>query len=120
MAGFTNGINFDRMPCIYWDNVTKISYLQRRVIVHSILYYELNESCITDKEFDAISYQLVHLQTSVDEAEFKASTYYYALYDFDGSTGFHIPDRLTSKDREYLTKIAQMVIKQYKSSKRKE
>lgn len=116
MSGsFIHGINFDRMPCIYWDNTTKISYLQRRIIVHSILYYELNESCITDKEFDAISHQLVHLQLSVDKAEFEQSTYYYAMYDFDASTGFNIPDRLTEKDRDYLTKIAQLVIAQYRS-----
>ena len=114
---FLKGINFDRMPCIYWDNTTKISYLQRRIIVHSILYYEMSESCITDKEFDAISHQLVHLQSSVDEAEFKASTYYYAMYDFDGSTGFNIPDRLTDKDKDYLTRIAQHVIHRYRSGK---
>lgn len=106
---FTNGVNFGRMPCKYWDNTTKISYLQRRIIVYSIMYYELSESCITDMEYDAISKQLVHLQSSVDEAEFKKSQYYYAMYDFDGSTGFDIPGRLTQKDRDYLTKIAQMV-----------
>lgn len=116
MDRFLNaGINFNKMPCKYWDDATKISYLQRRVIVYSIMYYEMNESCITDMEYDAISRQLVHLQSSVDVAEFKKSEYYYAMYDFDGSTGFDIPDRLTEKDRKYLTNIAGMVYKQWKS-----
>lgn len=106
---FVNGIDFSRMPCIYWDNATKISYLQRRIIVYSIMYYELSESCITDMEYDAISKQLVHLQLSVDKAEFEQSQYYYAMHDFDGSTGFDIPSRLTEKDRKYLTTIARMV-----------
>ena len=119
---FVNGINFDRMPCIYWDSVTKISYLQRRIIVYSIMYYEMNESCVTDMEYDAISKQLVHLQLSVDKAEFEQSQYHYAMYDFDGSTGFDIPSRLTEKDREYLGKIARMVYQSWQTSgkKRKE
>lgn len=109
------GINFDCMPCKYWDDHVKISYLQRRIIVYSIMYYEMNESCISDKQYDAISYQLVHLQSSVPEAEWKKSTYYYAMYDFDGSTGFDIPSRLTKKDRAYLENIARYVYKQWKS-----
>lgn len=106
-------INFDRMPSKYWDDNVKISYLQRRVIVHSILYYELSSSVITDKQFDEISKQLVHLQRSVDQQEFEKSMYYYAMHDFDGSTGFDIPSRLTKHDREYCTIIAQQVLKQY-------
>lgn len=109
------GINFDCMPCKYWDDHVKISYLQRRIIVYSIMYYEMDESCISDKQYDAISYQLVHLQSSVPEAEWKKSTYYYAMYDFDGSTGFDIPSRLTKKDRAYLGNIARCVYKQWKS-----
>lgn len=111
---YENGINFDQMPCIYWSDTTKISYLQRRIIVYSIMYYELSESCISDKAFDAIAQQLVHLQRSVDHTEFEASEYYYAMHDFDGSTGFDIPSRLNKKDREYLTHIAAMVQQQWK------
>ncbi|MBQ0112168.1 MAG: hypothetical protein KBT03_03470 [Bacteroidales bacterium] len=111
----SDGINFNCMPCIYWDDHVKISYLQRRIIVYSIMYYEQDESCVSDRQYDAISYQLVHLQSSVPEAEWKKSMYYYAMYDFDGSTGFDIPSRLTKKDREYLTNIATMVYKQWKS-----
>lgn len=114
---FANGIDFNRMPCLYWDNTTKISYLQRRIIVYSIMYYELSESCITDMEYDAISKQLVHLQSSVDIAEFKQSQYYYAMYDFDGSTGFDIPGRLTEQDRKYLTVLANMVGNRHKVKK---
>ena len=116
---FARGIDFSKMPCTYWDNVTKISYLQRRILVYSIMYYEMDESCITDMEYDAISHQLVHLQSSVDEAEFKQSTYYYAMYDFDGSTGFNLPSRLTKKDRDYLGKIAMMVYHSWKSGGKK-
>lgn len=108
------------MPCVYWSDSTKISYLQRRIIVWSIMYYEHNESCVPDVVYDAVSYQLVELQNSANEEEVRASTYYYAMHDFDGSTGFDIPSRLTKEDREYLTHIANMVYRTWgKGSKRK-
>lgn len=104
-------IDFSKCPCLYWSDATKISYLQRRIIVYSIMYYEYDESCVSDTYYDSISYQLVELQRTCDPAEFRRSTYYYAMYDFDGSTGFDIPSRLTKYDREYLTNIAAYVHK---------
>lgn len=113
-------IDFSKMPCIYWSDSTKISYLQRRIIVWSIMYYEHNESCVSDLVYDAVSYQLVELQNKVSEEEFKKSTYYYAMYNFDASTGFDIPSRLTKHDREYLTHIANTIYRVWaKGSKRK-
>ena len=109
-------IDFSKMPCIYWSDSTKISYLQRRIIIYSIMYYEQNESCVSDKYYDDISKQLVDLQNSCNEDDFKKSTYYYAMYDFDGSTGFDIPSRLTKEDYNYLTIIASHVHKQWKDS----
>ncbi len=106
-------IDFSKTPCIYWDNVTKISYLQRRIIVWSIMYYEHGESCVPDVVYDAVSYQLVELLKNASKEEVRASTYYYAMHDFDGSTGFDIPSRLTKHDREYLTHIASVVYDQW-------
>lgn len=102
-------INFNKCPCLYWSDTAKISYLQRRIIIYSIMYYELNESCISDRDYDSISKQLVELQNCASKKDFEESQYYYAMHDFDGSTGFDIPSRLTDKDREYLTHIAYSV-----------
>jgi len=110
------GINFNSCPAIYWSDATKVSYLQRRIIVHSILYYESNKSVISDRQFDDLCHQLVQMQSEVDFAEFRKSTYYYAMHDFDGSTGFDIPSRLTKYDHEYLTNIASHVYEQWKDS----
>lgn len=110
-------IDFSKMPCVYWSNTTKISYLQRRIIVYSIMYYENNESCVSDYEYDSISHQLVALQKQASKEEWEESTYYYAMYDFDGSTGFDIPSRLTKEDHEYLTQMANMVYKQWKGAR---
>lgn len=106
-------IDFSKAPCIYWSNTTKISYLQRRIIVWSIMYYEHDESCVPDRVYDSVSHQLVALQKEATQEEWEKSTYYYAMFDFDGSTGFDIPSRLTKKDREYLTHLASIIHEQW-------
>lgn len=110
-------LNLDVLPVKYWDMTTIISWLQRRIIVYSIMYYEMSESCITDKSYDELSHQLVELMNSNPKEVLEQTTYWYAMYDFDGSTGFDIPDRLTKSDREYLTTIASHVQKQYRDSR---
>lgn len=85
-----------------WDIVTQISFLQRKIILCSISYYDMNESPISDKEYDELSKQLVALQKS---EKAKNSQYWYVFHDFDGTTGFDIRDRLTEKDNEYLSHL---------------
>lgn len=83
------------------------------------MYYEHDESCVSDFVYDSISRQLVELQKSCDPEEFKKSTYYYAMYDFDGSTGFDIPSRLTEYDKKHLTMIATYVHDLWKGKSKK-
>ena len=98
----------------YWSNKLKIETLQRWIIVHSILYYEMDNSVVEDKMFDANARQLVEMQSKFyDDAE--ESEYWYVFYDFDGSTGFDLYDRLNKKDKKYLKHIAQLVLSSYKT-----
>lgn len=97
-----------------WDNTTRISYLQRRVIVHSILYYEMSTSVISDVQFDTISRQLVALMKSSTKEECEKSTYWYCMNSFDASTGFYIYSRLSQHDKAYLKGIARLVLDRYK------
>ncbi len=108
-------IDFSVMPAIYWNNGTKVSYLQRRIIVYSIMYYQHNESCVSDRFYDCISKQLVKLMQNCTKEELEQTQYWYAMYDFDGSTGFDIPDRLTAKDKTYLEQLATKVYFQWKT-----
>lgn len=98
----------------YWSNKLKISTLQRWLIVHSILYYELDNAIVSDKMFDANAYQLVQLQADFPK-EAKKSQYWYVFYDFDGTTGFDIYDRLTKADKKYLVQIAKHVLKLFQA-----
>lgn len=104
-------INFNRAPFIYWTDLNKLEYLQRRVIVHSLIYYELNNNVISDKAYDSLSKQLVGMQGNLSKQVVKKSRYYYVLYDFDRNTGFDIPYRLKPEEKEYLLKIAANVLK---------
>ena len=98
----------------YWSNKLKISYLQRWIAIHSILYYELSSSIISDKVFDENAYQLVQLQNEFPD-DAKESDYWYVFNDFDASTGFYIYDSLTKQDRQYLTHIAQHILSLWKA-----
>lgn len=100
----------------YWSNKLKISALQRFILVHSILYYELDSSLITDKMFDENAKQLVKMQFEFRNDAVN-SDYWYVFFDFDGSTGFDLFSRLNKKDRKYLTHIAQYILSQSKREK---
>lgn len=111
-------IDFDKVPMKYWDMSTKISYLQRRVIIYSIMYYELNESCIADKRYDSYARQLSTMQNeNMQDAE--RSQYWYCMKDFDPSTGFDLPYKLNEHDKEFLTGMAKVIIRMWRESNAK-
>lgn len=67
-----------------------INRRERQLLVHSFLYYQLNESIISDYTFDQWSKELVELKEKHPE-EFKQSVYAKEFEDFDGSSGFDLP-----------------------------
>ena len=87
-----------------WTELEVINNLQRRVLVYSILYYEYDRSPISDNFYDQLTHGLAELMNEC--ANVTESKYYYAFYDFDGSTGYFLPGRLTDHDREIITCIA--------------
>lgn len=90
----------------YMGDREVISFLQRRIIVASICYYQFNISPITDFTYEKISRQLIRCMKQADEEDVKKSDYYYVFKDYDGSTGFDLYYRLNERDREYLKRIA--------------
>ena len=86
-----------------WDKITCINYLQRKIILNAIAYYELNTNRLTDKQYDELSRQLVELQKDIDIND---TQYGYVMYDFDGTTGFDLYERLNDYDKKYLMSIA--------------
>ncbi len=90
-----------------WSLKDKVEFLQRKIIINSILYYYRDTNFITDNQFDEISAYLVNLQSQIDIEE---TMYGYIFYDFDGTTGFHLYDRLTEKDKTYLDNIVNRIL----------
>lgn len=67
----------------------RIKMLRLSLMVHSVIYYDLNDNIITDSEWTRRAKELVELQTK--HPDIAASVKFHELYkDFDGSTGFHL------------------------------
>lgn len=104
----------------YWSNRQKAQMLQRWIIVHSILYYELGESVVSDKVFDDNSRQLVELMQEMSQEDLKRTRYWYMMRDFDGSTGFDLPSKLSKEDGDNLRRDAFGLLKLNKGEKQHE
>lgn len=76
------------------------------MVIHSAIYYVLNDNILTDNEWATKAKELVRLQEQYPEV---ASQVVYAeeFKDFDGSTGFNLPkdDRVMAK-AQYLLSIS--------------
>ena len=64
---------------------TNIEYLQRRLIVHSFIYYELNSNIWTDAQYDELA---LLIESKKDTKEYKASKFYPIFKDWDSSSGY--------------------------------
>lgn len=96
----------------YFTEKLKIDFMQRVILLHSYIYYEHDKNIWTDKQFDSHAKQLVEMQAGKTEEWIKQKTQYgYVFYDFDGSTGFDLWGRLNKKDKQYLSNIAERMLK---------
>lgn len=95
-----------------WDKISCVNFLQRKIIINSIAYYELDNPVLSDKQYDELCRQLVSLQKTVDISH---TQYGYCFQDFDGSTGFDLYGRLNEYDKTYLKHIAEIGLRSYKS-----
>lgn len=60
-------------------------------MVHSALYYRLNNSIVDDAKFDGWAQELVELQSRHPEASEQVPYMVDAFRGFAGETGFHLP-----------------------------
>jgi len=84
--------------------VAKINILSRFIIYHSILYYNLSDSIISDFAFDRNAKQLYKLMID-NPSHFLKSKFYYVMKDFNGNSGFGLCEHLTENDKKYFLKI---------------
>lgn len=91
----------------------RLDWLCRKIIIHSIIYYDYNTNIISDPDYDKLARQLERL---VNENRDKISNCYYyeCLKDYTAATGFDLKDRLEDEHRKYLEHLAGMFLEQYK------
>lgn len=100
----------------HWNILMKIDYLQRKILLNSIAYYEYDASTIDDHFYDSICEQLVILHREYDKEPGQHfvvdSKYGYVFHDFTGETGFDLASRLEPADKYLLDVITQSHINQ--------
>ena len=89
-----------------WDKITCINFLQRKIILNAIAYYELDSPRLSDLEYDELSHQLVELQKDIDIQKTQDGD---VMYDCEGTTGFDLYSRLNEKDKRYLMQLARYI-----------
>ena len=70
--------------------IQRIEYLRKKLLVHSIIYYRLNESIIPDTKWAEWALELENLvrdHPEEDQNSFLAKEF----QDFDHSTGYNLP-----------------------------
>lgn len=79
------------------DIASLIKRRRRQILVHSCIYYELNESLISDSQWSEWASELEELQSNYPEI---ASNVEYAkeFKDFDHSTGANLRDAYNQPD----------------------
>ena len=68
----------------------KLEQRRRQLLVHSIIYYILNDNIVSDAKWSQWAAELVELQKKYPDIA-KTSVYAEAFSDFDGSTGYDLP-----------------------------
>lgn len=89
-----------------------VIWLRGFVLYHSFLYYQANTSIISDQDFDKKAYELVAKQ----EPYKNKGRWHKVFNDFDGTTGHHLYDRLTSRQKAYVKRRAFAILKSYKDN----
>lgn len=83
-----------------------IDFLQRFIILHSYIYYELNGNVISDKDYDARAKELVKYKNEYPDL-WKSSEYYKQFGDdYSGATGFTLYHDLDEKQKMLIRSIA--------------
>lgn len=92
-----------------WDEFTtleKINHLQRKIIVNSYIYYELDDNVLSDKEYDVLSRELVKYKN--DYPDIWRTSQYYKQFgdDYNGATGFTLFHDLDDREKNIIMRLA--------------
>lgn len=92
----------------------KLDYLCRKIIIHSIIYYDYNENIISDSDYDKLCKQLYKL-IQENQNDIQNCYYFNILKDYSPATGFDLKYKLEDEHKEYLEHLASIILWQYNS-----
>lgn len=89
----------------------RINFLQRYIIVHSYIYYELDRNIISDREYDAKAKELA--QYRIDYPELWRKSEYYKQFgdDYTGATGFTLYHDLNDYQKDIVRSIVHFIFR---------
>ena len=90
--------------------VSKISRRRRQILIHSYIYYRLDESIISDSTWSKWAVELHKLQKEYPELA-DAACYADAFKNFDPSTGYDLPlnDPWVMKKGNYILSLERRI-----------
>lgn len=94
----------------YFTDMDKINLLERWILVHSYLYYEINNNIVSDTKYDSNCKELVKLFKS-NVGYRRASRYGYAFEGYDASTGFDLFTKLKQHDKIKIQSDAELLLR---------
>lgn len=82
-----------------------IDFLQRFIILHSYIYYELDNNYISDMEYDKKSKEIVQYKNEYPDL-WKSSMYYKQFGDdYNGATGFTLYHDLDDEQKKIIRSL---------------
>ena len=82
-----------------------IDFLQRFIILHSYIYYELDNNYISDMEYDKKAKELVQYKNEYPDL-WKNSMYYKQFGDdYNGATGFTLYHDLDDEQKKIIRSL---------------
>lgn len=70
----------------------RIRHRRAQMLIHSAIYYELNDSIVSDHQWQTWADELESLQKEYPEQS-SIGFFDYEFKDWDGATGAHLPHR---------------------------
>jgi len=90
------------------ETLEDINRYQRQLIVHSYIYYYLNDNLWDDHKYDTKSNQLVQLKHN--NPEWINSQFSDIFKDFDGSTGYQLIRRDLEDYHDHFMRVSQQLL----------
>lgn len=83
----------------------QIDWLQRYIILHSYIYYELDNNLVEDRVYDLKAKELVKLKN--ENPDLWRSSEYYQQFgdDYNGATGFTLYHDLNDRQKEIIRSL---------------